>query len=320
MSDGDLVLILAIVVGLLFAAFKAGGSSAQEEMVRRLLGMKRAKNSWEVGEGSELMGMKWIPSHWVYDDGKQIRRVVCLEDEWRFEDGTKPEPTRSFLKEIKGHWETVNGTQVDPTRMKPIEFADALHKWASKVEKFLPLGIEGVKLGVQASQKGLSIRKYGALLEQAGPLIRNESELPGDKNRLRIELAQALLTPELSDEMRNSICLAFTHLEFFLKQSEFEGIGSLRRSLGEPEILDLVSRSKRGENISAELGILAKKITGDRGDEAVWHRVVKRYGERVYQAAVLKSIAAGESEPDMAMLIAKVDAEVDRQARQRPQT
>jgi len=172
------------------------------------------------------------------------------------------------------------------------------------------------------SHKDFHIRKYGALLEQAGPLIRNESELPEDKKRLRIELAKALLTPELSDEIRNSICLAFAHLELFLKQSEFESIGSLHRSLGDPEILDLVSRGKRGDNISAELDALAKKITDDRGDKAVWHRVGKRYGERVYQAAVLKSIAAGEVEPDMSMLMAKVDAEAEiaSRARQQPQT
>jgi len=260
MSDSDLFLILLIGGGLLVAAFKAGAKLAREEMIRRLLGMKQVNNRWEVREGTEMMGVKWVAPYWVYDDGKQVRRIIWLKDEWRFEDGTKPETTWSGLREVKGHWESLEGKGLDPTLMKPLEFADALHEWDSKVGKFLPLGIEGVRLGVQVAEKDSIIRKYGDLLEQPGPLVRKESDLPSDKKRLRIELAKALLRPELTKEMKNSLSVAFANIEFFLQQQEFETIGAAHRFIGDSEIFDLLARGKRGDNISVELGALAHKI------------------------------------------------------------
>jgi hypothetical protein len=311
MSDSDIFLLLLIGGGLLLAAFQAGTKLAREEMVHRLLGMKQVNNRWEVREGTEMMGLKWIPSHWVYDDGKQIRRVVWLEDEWRFENGTKLEATHSALREVKGHCETAEGKQFDPARMKPVEFADALHSWASNVGKFVPLGIEAVKLGLNATQQSAIIRKYGELLEQPGPLLRKESDLPLNKKLLRIELAKALLRPELTSEMMNSLSVAFSNLEFFLQDQEFETVGAVSKFIGDPEIANYLKRANQGGVPSPEAKALAERIVNEPGDDAVWQNIVTRYGERMYQTAVLKFIASGDNNPNMAQLIATVDAEVN---------
>jgi hypothetical protein len=124
------------------------------------LGMNRINNRWEVREGTEMMGMKWVARHWIYEEGKQNRRISYNDErgDWEFEDGSRPERVHPGLREIAGHWETTDGTSIDPTLMKHLDFADALHDWAIKVAKFVPLGIEAVKLGLQVPERTFIIR------------------------------------------------------------------------------------------------------------------------------------------------------------------
>jgi len=133
MSDGDLLLLLLAAAGLLVAAFMGGATHAREDMMHRLLGMKRINNRWEVRDGTELLGMKWVSRYWVYDDGREVRRINCVDDEWKFEDGTKPEKVLPFLREIEGHWESFDGERIDVTRIKPQKFAEELHTWVRQL-------------------------------------------------------------------------------------------------------------------------------------------------------------------------------------------
>jgi hypothetical protein len=251
------------------------------------------------------MGMKWVRRYWVYDDGKKQRRINYNDRNscWEFEDGTRPDRVTPGLKDISGHWESSDGKTIDPTQMKPLDIADALHGWASK------LGIEAVKLGLNATEQSRIIRKYGELFERAGPLLRKESDLPLDKKLLRIELAKALLRPELTSEMKNSLSIAFANLEFFLPEEEFETVGAALKFIGDPEIKNYLNRASQSGVPPSEAKAFAQTIVNNPGDPAVWQNIVTRYGERRYQTAVLKFIASGNHNPSLAQLVAAVDAE-----------
>ena len=56
MSDGDLFLIILTAGVLLSAAFLGGRNQGREEMIHRVLGMKRTNNRWEVREGTGING------------------------------------------------------------------------------------------------------------------------------------------------------------------------------------------------------------------------------------------------------------------------
>ena len=111
--------------------------------------------------------------------------------------------------------------------------------------------------------------------------------------------------------MKNGLSVGFASLDLFLQPQEFETVGAARRFMGDPEILDRLSRANEGRALSPEAQAFLQVIANDRGDDSVWLRIVKRFSERVYQAAVLKEIASGDDDPEMAKLLAKVDAEVD---------
>jgi len=313
-SNSDFLFFLLIGGGLLAATFRVGTISAREDMIQRLLGMKRVKGRWEVREGTEMMGMKWVARHWIYEDEKEQRPIRYNEKSryWEFEDGTRPENFDGLPTEVPGHWETAEGQSIDPTKMKHLDFTDALLDWASKVGKFLPLGIESLKIGLQVTEQNFIIKKYGEVLEQSGsaPLVRKESDLPVDKARIRIELAKALLNPELNEEMKNNLSVAFASLEFFLNQKEFDTVGAAIKFATDPRIIGRLKNANQPDLIS-ELNALTQAIVNDPGDDAVWNSLVKRSGERLYQSAVLKEIASGNENPNMANLIAKVDTEVE---------
>lgn len=302
MSDTELFLLLLISGGLLVSAYIAGANSARTEMVHRLLGMKRKNNRWEVRDGTELMGMKWVMSYQVYDDGKQQRRITYnnATGYWEFQDGTRPEKVTPGLKEIKGYWEC-NGKVFDLTQMKPLEFADALHEWASDVGKFLPLGIESFKIGLQVVERDSIIKKYGTVLEKAASMFRQESELPFPKAVIRRRLAEALLSDDLDDDMRIHLSSGFTTLEYFLPKDEFDIVNPLFDLTTDDTMIELLDRVKqvevRGGDITADAMKIIEILSALPDSRAVWDRVSNRERERCYQERVLKSIALGGDRP-----------------------
>ena len=121
--------------------------------------------------------------------------------------------------------------------MKPHEFADTLHEWASKVGKFLPLGAEGVKIAFQLVERDSVIKKYGAVLEKPASMFRQESESPFPKAVIRRRLAEALLRDDLDEDMRNHLSTGLTTLEYFLPKDEFDIINPFFELFQDKEVL-----------------------------------------------------------------------------------
>ena len=196
--------------------------------------------------------------------------------------------------------------------MDPVKFADALHDWAKKVSKLLPVATEGVKLGFALIEQDFIIQRYGAVLQQPGSMFRQESELPFPKDVIRRRLAEALLHRELDEKMRNALEVGYVELERFLPKEEFGLINPVFEILAAKTTVDYIERVKRGEDSSEEASLLAKKIVAAPDCRPVFEKVAKREKERLYQKWVFRSIAAGETDSDMLRLIEKTEKAVEQ--------
>ena len=114
--------------------------------------------------------------------------------------------------------------------------------------------------------------------------------------------------------MRNHLSTGLTTLEYFLPKDEFDIINPFFELFQDKEVLDLVERRKREEDISEhDMKTLAEKITRV-GFKSAWDRVCNRERERCYHVRILKSIALGEIDPDMAQLLTQANKELDEAA------